>query len=169
MNPHHHPSSEPLDPRWNEFESRLALNRFRTPPSELRDRVLAAALCAPKPRDPRAARAVALPGARSAWPAWSAWMERWSSGWTVAAAAWGVVMVLNQFSSSDSPSRQRVPPPWSERAMAEIRAQRSEVQDFAEGATRPQIAQPTPEAVPPPPRDPHTRAGSEPQPNTLLV
>ncbi len=166
MNPDHHPSSEPLEPRWNEFESRLALNRFRPPPQELRDRVLAAACSAPKPRRPHMARSVGLPGAGSAW---ARSLERWGSGWTVAAAAWGLVWVLNQYSIPGSVNGSPARPPWSDRALAEMRAQQLELRDFASGVPRSPVAPPTPDAEPPRSRDSRTRAESDTNPDSFLV
>lgn len=136
-----------------DLEAFLVRTRFRQPPTDWRESILAKALSPtddaaatvpadlgsvvtgiPRPngahRERFASASSAAGGSRASW-----W-ERWRSGWTVLAAAWGLVLCLNQYATPrvDHPPARR--PPWSDRALAEIRAQQAMLAEVTEGTWR---------------------------------
>ncbi len=80
-------------PEPDSFELGLGRHPFRAPPPEWREAILAAA--AGRIAEGAARTEVDWRRAARAVP----WWERLWSGWTVAAAAWALVLGLNQFSS----------------------------------------------------------------------
>lgn len=137
-----------------DLERLLVRNTFRTPPPDWRGLILEKALSGQTVEEPtgdmdpvfsgrelamgsagggeRIEGAVGRTGTRPI-GLWTRILERLGSGWTVAAAAWALILGLNQYSV---PQGERTPAPkapWSDRALAEIQAHQRLVADISEG------------------------------------
>lgn len=124
MKTNREPNQDPGDGAG--FERLLARQPFRTPPPEWRDALLAGALT------PSPAAARRRPGADSArhggegsrWPGLWDWL---GSGWALGAAAWALIVVLDQFAATTTESGRRLEAPLSDAAVATIREQQREL------------------------------------------
>lgn len=123
MMPENHPRPGPVEP--DDLERLLAKHSPRTPPADWREAILARAgvvRADREGREPINGARRPLP-ARSGWQGWWGWRDALSSGWTVTAAAWVLVIALNHYAMPSGGEPASVRPPLSDAAMAEIRAQ----------------------------------------------
>lgn len=134
-------------PDTGEFEAGMARHPFRAPPVEWRTAILADAGARLMESGTSAVKA------EGRIPAWGGggsapWWERLRSGWSMAAAAWALILGLNQLSVRDAGGGQVRRPPFSPAAMAIVaEQQRAALGAMAglslpEGEARPPVDRP---------------------------
>lgn len=114
------PGRDPDGTDGEAFLRSLARHEFRAPPPAWRAEILAPARATAGADGNSPARATtSVP--------WRTWWDRLASGWTLAAAAWALILALEQFSESSGSSGPGLRAPLSSEAVAILREQRQEL------------------------------------------